>query len=99
MISRSYVKGEISCISSFFPYNLPVFSKKLMFQIIYIIVCVLFIAVVLLQQKNSSLGSMMGGGSGDEIVQTRRGAEKFLHRATVVLAVAILLGGLYAMMQ
>jgi len=70
-----------------------------MFQIIYIIVCVLFIAVVLLQQKNSSLGSMMGGGSGDEIVQTRRGAEKFLHRATVVLAVAILLGGLYAMMQ
>jgi len=92
--------GEMSCITTGFPYNSPVFDLfllKIMFQVLYIIACVLFITVVLLQQKNSGLGSMMGGGSGDEIAQTRRGADKFLHRASVALAVLILVGGLYAM--
>jgi len=69
-----------------------------MFHVLYIIICVLFIAVVLMQQKNSSLGSMMGGGMGDEIAQTRRGADQFLHRASIVLSVLMIVGGLYAMM-
>jgi protein translocase SecG subunit len=66
-------------------------------QFYFIAVALLFITVVLLQQKNSNLGSMMGADSGDEIVQTRRGADRFLHRATVVLAVLFLGGGIYVM--
>ncbi|MBT3349280.1 preprotein translocase subunit SecG [bacterium] len=68
-----------------------------MFQTFFIVVSVLFMIVVLLQQKNSSLGSLMGADSGDEIAQTRRGAEKFLHQATIVLAVLFIGGGMWAM--
>ncbi len=68
-----------------------------MFKIFYIIVTILFIAVVLLQQKNATLGSMMGGDAGDDMVQTRRGGEKFLHQMTIALAVIFIVGGIYAM--
>ena len=46
---------------------------------------VLVVAGILLQQKGSGLGSAMGG-SGIEY-STKRGAEKFIFRATIVLAV------------
>ena len=65
--------------------------------IYFVGVSVLFIASVLLQAKNSSLGSMMGTDSGDEMVQTRRGAEKFLHRCSLLLAF-LLFGGAAAVM-
>ena len=67
-------------------------------QIFFAIISVLLIIVILLQQKNSSLGSMMGQDAGDEMVQTRRGAEKFLHQATIVLAILFAAGGIYFMM-
>ena len=65
-----------------------------MFQIFFTIVSVLLVLVILLQQKSSSLGSMMGADSGDEMVQTRRGADRFLHLATIALALAFAGGGL-----
>ena len=65
--------------------------------IFFTVVAVLFIIVVLMQQKNSTLGSMMGGDAGDEMVQTRRGADKWLHRITVALAIILVGGGLVAM--
>ncbi|MCF7812818.1 preprotein translocase subunit SecG [Candidatus Gracilibacteria bacterium] len=68
-----------------------------MFQTLFLIITLLFIGVVLLQQKNATLGSMMGGGGGDDIIQTRRGAEKFLHQTTIALAILFLGFGLYAM--
>ncbi len=68
-----------------------------MFEYFYVTISVLLIAVILLQQKNSSLGSMMGGDAGDEIVQTRRGADKVLHILTIVLGVCFVGGGVYAM--
>ena len=40
---------------------------------------------------------MMGGGSGEELAQTRRGADKFLHNTTIVLAILFFGGGVYAM--
>ena len=67
-----------------------------MFKIFFTIVSILLIIVILLQQKNAGLGTMMGG-TGEEIAQTRRGADKFLHQATVVLAVLFFAGGFYAM--
>jgi preprotein translocase subunit SecG len=68
-----------------------------MFQIFFIAVSILFIIAVLLQQKNSGLGSMVGGGAGEELAQTRRGADKFLHNATIVLATLFFGGGIYSM--
>ncbi len=68
-----------------------------MFQIFFTTISVLLVVVILLQQKSSSLGSMMGADSGDELVQTRRGADKILHQATVALALAFSIGGIYAM--
>jgi len=43
--------------------------------------------LILLQQRSAGLGSMAGGGGGD-IKTERRGGEKVLHQATIVLAVA-----------
>ena len=68
-----------------------------MFQIFFTVVSVLLIVVILLQQKSSSLGSMMGGDAGEEMVQTRRGADKFLFRATLALAILFVGAGIYAM--
>lgn len=68
-----------------------------MFEIVFMAISIMLVGVVLLQQKSSSLGSMMGADSGDEMVQTRRGADKFLHQATIILALLFALGGIYAM--
>ncbi len=67
-----------------------------MFKIFFTIVSILLIVVILLQQKHSGLGALMGG-SGEEIAQTRRGADKFLHQATIVLSILFIAGGFYAM--
>lgn len=64
---------------------------------LYIVICVLFIISVLLQQKSAGLGSLMGQESGDEVAQTRRGAEVFLHRASIVLATLFIGVGLLVM--
>lgn len=68
-----------------------------MFKIFFTVISVLLIVAIILQQKNSSLGSFMGQDAGDEIVQTRRGAESFLHKASIVLSILFLGGGIYAM--
>ncbi|MBI3671202.1 preprotein translocase subunit SecG [Candidatus Azambacteria bacterium] len=62
-----------------------------MFNIALITISVLLVVSVLLQQKNAGAGSMMGGSGGSEnIYQTRRGADKFLFIATIILAVLFL---------
>jgi len=54
--------------------------------IIQIITAILLIVVVLLQQKGSGLGAAFGGSSGG-IVSTKRGADKFLFQATIVVSI------------
>ena len=54
--------------------------------IIQIILSVLIVVAVLLQQNQSSIG-VLGGGSDDAIKNTRRGSEKFLLQATVILGI------------
>jgi len=51
-----------------------------------ILISALLIITILIQQKGSGLGSAFGGDSGN-IYSTRRGAEKILFYATIVLAV------------
>lgn len=54
-----------------------------------IIISILLIAIILIQQKGSGLGSAFGGESGN-LYSTKRGVEKILFYATIVLAVAFL---------
>lgn len=53
--------------------------------IIHLVVAVLLIAVVLLQQKGAGMGSAFGGSNA--VYSTRRGLDKTLFQATIVLAV------------
>jgi len=56
------------------------------FNIIQIILAALLITAILLQSKGSGLGAAFGGGG--SIYRTKkRGSEKFLFVATLVLAV------------
>lgn len=49
-----------------------------------IVLAVILIALILLQQRGTALGGAFGG-SGD-FYGTKRGAEKFVFRATIVVA-------------
>jgi len=61
-------------------------------QIVEIIVAILLIFVVLIQSKNVSLNlSTMSGGM-ENI--TKRGPEKILHNATIVMGVIFILNSL-----
>lgn len=55
-------------------------------QITQIVVSILLMAAILMQSRGSSIGGVFGGGGGD-VFRTKRGAEKLLFRATIVLAV------------
>lgn len=60
---------------------------KTFLTVVQIIVSVLFIISVLVQQRDSGFSSAIGGQSGATVQTTKRGAEKFVSRASVVLAI------------
>ncbi|MFH1671565.1 MAG: preprotein translocase subunit SecG [Candidatus Portnoybacteria bacterium] len=51
-----------------------------------IIISVLLIAAILLQQRGAGGSSIFGGGGGGESYYTKRGFEKILFVATIILA-------------
>lgn len=61
------------------------YSLRIMvLNIIEIVLAVLLIAAILLQARGSGLGAAFGGDS--NVYRTRRGIEKRLHVATVIIA-------------
>jgi preprotein translocase subunit SecG len=65
-------------------------------QVLQIIVAILLMLSILLQNRGAGLGASFGGGG--EIYRTKRGAEKFLFRSTIVLIaifMALALSGLF----
>jgi preprotein translocase subunit SecG len=58
---------------------------------LHLAVSVLLIILIALQQRGSSLGSAFGGGG--QVYSTKRGVEKKLYYATIVLATAFLILG------
>ncbi len=58
-------------------------------QIVTVVSAVLTILTILLQQRGASLGA--GFGSSGELFTTRRGIDKSLYEATIVLAVIFVL--------
>lgn len=63
------------------------------FSIVTIVTAVLMIAAILTQARGASLGA--GFGSSGELFTTRRGTDKSLFEATIVLAV-VFVGSLLA---
>jgi len=54
-------------------------------NVIQIILSVTLIIVILIQHRGSGLGSAFGGDS--SVYKTKRGVEKSLHYATIVIAI------------
>ena len=62
--------------------------------IIQIILSVLIITLILLQERSSGMSGLMGG-SGEGYYQARRGMEKMVFYATIVLSVAFVALSVY----
>jgi protein translocase SecG subunit len=60
-------------------------TSSLIFRFLNILVMLLLIIVISLQNKSSGLSNVFGGGG--NIVQTRRGFEKWLFYATIILGI------------
>jgi len=54
---------------------------------IQIVLCVLLIGSVMLQQTGASLGGAFGGDNFSAAYHTRRGSEKYLFWATIVIGI------------
>lgn len=64
-------------------------------NIIQIVIAILLTATILLQQRGSEVGGAFGGGG--EIYFKKRGAEKFLFIATIILAILFILSAIFRM--
>ena len=64
---------------------------------IQIILSVLLVASILLQQRGSSLGGAFGGDNFSSAFHKRRGAELFLFKFTIGIAVLFVLTALLAL--
>lgn len=63
---------------------------------IQIVLSVLLIAAILLQQTGASLGGAFGGDNFSAAYHTRRGSEKFLFNATIVIGTLFVLSCIVA---
>jgi preprotein translocase subunit SecG len=70
---------------------------KAILPIIQIVLAVLVMAAVLLQQSEAGLGGAFGGSDSVSSWRTRRGFEKFLFIATLVLGVLFIASALLAL--
>lgn len=69
---------------------------KLVLDIVQIVVTVLLTGCVLLQARGSGLGAAFGGS--DNIISTRRGAEKGIFIVTIVLSAIFLTLGVFRLL-
>ena len=64
---------------------------------IQIVLSVLLVVCILLQQTGASMGGAFGGDNFSAAFHTRRGSEKFLFRATIVIGVLFALSAFIAL--
>lgn len=69
---------------------------KAAISLVQIILGVLLILVIIIQQKGSGLGTSFGGDM--SFYRTKRGAEKLLFYATIVIALAFVLSSLIGLL-
>ncbi len=56
-------------------------------KILQIVIAILLTITILLQNRESGLSGAFGGGNSSNVYMTKRGADKFLFTATIVLAI------------
>lgn len=61
-----------------------------MMNLLQIVISALLIGVVLLQVKGSGFGAALGGMSGGSAFRTKRGLEKTLFQATIILVIVFI---------
>lgn len=71
-------------------------SLENVLSIAQIVLSLLLIGGILLQQRGAGLGGAFGGGEINQTYYTRRGAEKFLFRGTIVVAILFALSAVVA---
>lgn len=62
----------------------------MLLNLLQIVVSVILIVVVLLQVKGSGFGAALGGMSGGSVYRTKRGLERTLFQATILLIVVFI---------
>jgi protein translocase SecG subunit len=68
-------------------------------DIVQAVISVLLIISILLQNRGTGLSETFGGGSSSASYQTKRGFDKFLLRASIILCVLFLGTAIYGMTQ
>jgi len=61
-----------------------------MLNLLQIVISVVLILVILLQVKGSGFGAALGGMSGGSVYRTKRGLEKTLFQATIILTIVFI---------
>ena len=64
---------------------------------VQVVLSFLLVGGVLLQQRGAGLGGAFGGGMEESSFGKRRGAELFIFRATIVVAVLLVLTAIIAL--
>ena len=59
-------------------------------NVLQIVISVILIVVILLQVKGSGFGAALGGMSGGSVYRTKRGLEKTLFQATILLVIVFI---------
>lgn len=62
-----------------------------MINLLQIVISAILITIILLQVKGSGFGAALGGMSGGSVYRTKRGLEKTLFQATIILVIVFLL--------
>ncbi|HNO66364.1 MAG TPA: preprotein translocase subunit SecG [Tepidiformaceae bacterium] len=71
----------------------------LFLNVLQILVSTILIVVVLLQVKGSGFGAALGGMSGGSVYRTKRGLERTLFQATILLVIAFILISFLSVLQ
>ena len=78
----------VAALSAIIAYDMElVDSLRDALPFIQIVLAILLIATILLQQRGSSLGGAFGGDNFSSAFQQRRGAELFLFKFSIGLAI------------
>jgi preprotein translocase subunit SecG len=65
-------------------------SFETLLNILQIVVSVTLVVIILLQVKGSGFGAALGGMSGGSVYRTKRGLERSLFQATIVLTIVFI---------
>ena len=65
-------------------------------KIFQIVVAILLIVAILLQNRGGGLGGVFGGSGGGNVFMAKRGIEKKIFVATIILSVLFFAAGLVA---